>query len=201
MAGAVALLGAGVALAAAAGASAAAQTPSARGTTLGRSGRQWDVRFVKRVGAESFWDVFTPEGRRILRYAQRGSDRTARRLVTFSDGADPALRDDAEDDFLPDGGGTAPTAQRPPVPPGKVRVEPGVTYLASVDVSFPASLLATSAKLRSGIAGKGFRDVTVSETAPPGWPLPKADYYVRATWDGPATLLDRPGALKAYREA
>jgi len=81
--------------------------------------------------------------------------------------------------------------------PGQLQIEPG-RYVANVVVPFPASLLASADMLKSGIEKKGFSNVVVTTTPPPGWPLPtKADYFVSVDWTGPAQVFDVPSAVTA----
>ena len=51
--------------------------------------QNFTVQLVKEIGGERFFDVFLQPGNtRVLRYAQRGSDKSTRREITHPPGTD-----------------------------------------------------------------------------------------------------------------
>jgi hypothetical protein len=74
-------------------------------------------------------------------------------------------------------------------------------YVATADVSFPASMLASSDLIRSKLIEKGFTNVQVSDQKPAGFPLPgSGDYYVSVDWPSAPKVFDVPGAVTAHRK-
>jgi len=64
----------------------------------GGSGTTWETRVVKTVGDYSYIDVFY-EGSRVLRYKQRGADKSTRALVDSPPGVSATLLAKAKKDF------------------------------------------------------------------------------------------------------
>lgn len=86
-----------------------------------------------------------------------------------------------------------PTPEGPVVPApsgpkllsgGSLSPVPGNFYRVTVDVRFPASMLATSAKVKREAEKNGFTNVSVSTSRPQGWPGDNGSYYVSATYNG-----------------
>jgi hypothetical protein len=68
---------------------------------------------------------------------------------------------------------------------------PGSFYRVTVDVKFPASVMATSAKVQREAEKNGFTNVNVSTSRPQGWPGENGSYYVSATYSGEPKPMDR----------
>lgn len=102
----------------------------------------------------------------------------------------------AERLHVPDDPPPTPAISQPPhqLPPGAVSVVPGARYLATVNVSFPLSILASASKVATQAQGQGFTNVAVTTSKPVGWPGASGDYYVTATYAGPPKFLDRSAA-------
>lgn len=173
---------------------------TAQTKVVGKSGRIWDLRpIVREHDAELVEVVDDQIGTMVIRFVEQNG----RRFLAAT--APTTLVRTAMEDLGVTGpvGNQATPNQIPPnpspaVPVGKIRVEPG-TYEANVDIGFPASLVVTSEALRSGITDKGFTGVAVTDEKPQGWALGDADYFVRATWNHPAELFDRPKAVSNFR--
>lgn len=87
-----------------------------------------------------------------------------------------------------------------PVGPGQIRIDRG-SYVANVDVPFPASIVATPSVIKQGLEDKGFSNVRVSESAPSNWPLSSdGDYFVTASWQNSAKVFDLPDAVTEHRK-
>ncbi len=109
----------------------------------------------------------------------------------------------AERIFIPDDP-VAPTAgpQPPPpafsgprqAPPGAIQVHPGILYRVSVNIAFPLSLVASVSKAVREAQNRGFTNVSVSQSKPPGWPGASADYYVTGTYAGAPKFMGRSEA-------
>lgn len=176
-------------------------------TVRGKSGRTWRTRVVTRNGGAELVQVDDVElGTMVLRYVEQNG----RRFLAAT--APTVLVTAAMSDLNVEGPGGVPPAPAPGAPPvplppnpspavpvGKVRVERG-TYEANVTIDFPASLVVGTGNLASGIAGKGFTNVSVTDERPAGWGVAgDADYFVRATWPREPVLFDRPKAIGNFR--
>ncbi len=74
-------------------------------------------------------------------------------------------------------------------------------YVATVDVPWLAKAIASPALVKQKLEEKGFSNVSVLESPPPGWPLgPADDYYVAVSWQNPPQVFKVPGAVTAYRK-
>ena len=105
----------------------------------------------------------------------------------------------AERIYIPDGGGgTVPPG--PPGPPvftapqhlslSNLFLQPGRSYKAVVNVSFPLSLAANATKVVGQAQKQGFAGVNVSESMPQGWPgSTQGDYYITGTYSGPPMAM------------
>lgn len=79
-------------------------------------------------------------------------------------------------------------------PPGPVQVSPGILYRVTVNVAFPLSLAASTSRATAEAQSRGFTNVNVTRTMPPGWPGARGDYYVTATYSGAPKFIDRSAA-------
>lgn len=109
----------------------------------------------------------------------------------------------AERIFVPDLPAPAAAGPQPPppafatlsqAPGGPVQVSPGILYRATVNVSFPLSIAASTSKATAEAQKQGFTNVSVTTSPPAGWPGAKGDYYVTAVYSGQPRFIDRSAA-------
>jgi len=93
---------------------------------------------------------------------------------------------------------TPPGASPIPVPSGPRRVAgdqlvptSGAFYRVTVDVKFPASMMASMSKVKKEAENHGFTNVNVSKDRPPGWPGSSGSYYVSASYSGEPRTMAR----------
>ncbi len=80
------------------------------------------------------------------------------------------------------------------LPPGPIQATPGMLYRATVRVSFPLSMMASASKTQGEAQKRGFSNVSVTTSPPPGWPGAKGDYYVTGVYQGVPKFMDRSAA-------
>jgi hypothetical protein len=109
----------------------------------------------------------------------------------------PALPAASSTDHVPDG--------LTEVTGPKVGLTPGVRYLAKLEIPFGAGLLASEGTIKSKAAEMGFNPFSLwhlkdlpaffpDRTEKTGFFSPTT-YFVAGTYNGPAVVKDRPGAL------
>ncbi len=79
-------------------------------------------------------------------------------------------------------------------PPGPIQVSPGILYRATVNISWPLSMAASTTKAVKEAISRGFTNVSATQTMPLGWPGAKGDYYITATYVGAPKFMDRSEA-------
>ncbi len=107
----------------------------------------------------------------------------------------------AERIFVPDSPGTAGPQPPPPAfssprqaPAGPVQVSPGILYRVTVNIAFPLSIVASVSKAVAEAQKRGFSNVSVTQSKPPGWPGASGDYYVTGTYAGAPKFMARSEA-------
>lgn len=95
---------------------------------------------------------------------------------------------------LPDRGTIAHVDARP------VALEPGARYFGRASISWPLSMLVTSARVIDKLKAEGFENILVIEDAkelPPDWPSAErgGDLFVAATYRGAARTMAVPSQI------